>query len=244
MTSGSLEFTVTRASNPATDAEREAILAEPGFGKYHTDHMVSIDYDDGPGLARRAGDRLRPNTAGSVGDRVALRAGGVRRAQGVPLDGRVDRVVSPRGQRRPAALVGAAPRHSRTARRAFHRIAASAHRRRQRLGARRRRGRGAVSAAVHLRHRAGAGGAPVQAVPVPADRLAGRRVLQGRHQSRQRVGVDGVRAGLPGRHRCGQVRRQLRGVAAGSGPGRRKRLRPSGVAGRRRAALSSKRWAG
>src|ERR1700754_4214289 len=49
MTSGSLEFTVLRASNPATDAERQAILAEPGFGKYFTDHMVSIDYADGRG---------------------------------------------------------------------------------------------------------------------------------------------------------------------------------------------------
>ena len=44
MTSGSLEFTVSPSANPATDAERESILAEPGFGKYFTDHMVSIDY--------------------------------------------------------------------------------------------------------------------------------------------------------------------------------------------------------
>lgn len=49
MTGGSLEFTVSRAANPATDAERESILAEPGFGKYFTDHMVSIDYEDGRG---------------------------------------------------------------------------------------------------------------------------------------------------------------------------------------------------
>ena len=44
MTSGSLEFTVSRSASPATGAERESILAEPGFGKYFTDHMVSIDY--------------------------------------------------------------------------------------------------------------------------------------------------------------------------------------------------------
>src|SRR6201997_71194 len=49
MTSGSLEFTVTRAANPATDAQRESILASPGFGKYFTDHMVSIDYEEGQG---------------------------------------------------------------------------------------------------------------------------------------------------------------------------------------------------
>jgi branched-chain amino acid aminotransferase len=47
MTSGSLEFTVQRTSNPATGAERESILADPGFGKYFTDHMVSIDYAEG-----------------------------------------------------------------------------------------------------------------------------------------------------------------------------------------------------
>ncbi len=49
MTSGSLEFTVSRSASPATAAERESILAEPGFGKYFTDHMVSIDYAEGRG---------------------------------------------------------------------------------------------------------------------------------------------------------------------------------------------------
>lgn len=49
MSSGSLEFTVVPATHPATDAQRESILAEPGFGKYHTDHMVSIDYVAGQG---------------------------------------------------------------------------------------------------------------------------------------------------------------------------------------------------
>jgi branched-chain amino acid aminotransferase len=49
MSSGSLEFTVLRSENPATDAERESILQEPGFGKYQTDHMVSIDYTEGNG---------------------------------------------------------------------------------------------------------------------------------------------------------------------------------------------------
>ncbi|VBA40560.1 Branched-chain-amino-acid aminotransferase [Mycobacterium innocens] len=49
MTSGSLQFTVTRAASPASDAQRVAILQDPGFGKYHTDHMVSIDYTEGTG---------------------------------------------------------------------------------------------------------------------------------------------------------------------------------------------------
>ncbi len=49
MTSGPHEFTISRSANAATDAERESILAEPGFGKYFTDHMVSIDYAEGRG---------------------------------------------------------------------------------------------------------------------------------------------------------------------------------------------------
>src|SRR5271167_4402663 len=49
MNSDVLEFTVSRAANPASDDARQAILADPGFGKYHTDHMVSIDYTDGQG---------------------------------------------------------------------------------------------------------------------------------------------------------------------------------------------------
>ncbi len=49
MTSGLLEFTVSRSASPADDEAREAILAEPGFGKYFTDHMVSIDYTEGQG---------------------------------------------------------------------------------------------------------------------------------------------------------------------------------------------------
>jgi len=49
MTSGSPEFTVSRSADPATDEERESILADPGFGKYFTDHMVAIDYTDGRG---------------------------------------------------------------------------------------------------------------------------------------------------------------------------------------------------
>ena len=39
-----LKFTVERNAHPATDVERNAILAEPGFGRYHSDHMVSVLY--------------------------------------------------------------------------------------------------------------------------------------------------------------------------------------------------------
>ena len=47
MTDGPLEFTLERNANPASDEVRASILANPGFGRYHTDHMVSIDYVEG-----------------------------------------------------------------------------------------------------------------------------------------------------------------------------------------------------
>ncbi|WNI22281.1 branched-chain amino acid aminotransferase [Streptomyces sp. ITFR-16] len=37
------------SSNPLSDAEREAILAKPGFGRYFTDHMVTIKWTEGRG---------------------------------------------------------------------------------------------------------------------------------------------------------------------------------------------------
>jgi branched-chain amino acid aminotransferase len=44
MISGPLEFTVQRTAHPATDEQRAAIMTDPPFGLYHTDHMVSISY--------------------------------------------------------------------------------------------------------------------------------------------------------------------------------------------------------
>lgn len=39
-----MEFAVTRNLRPRSAEERAAILADPGFGKYFTDHMVTIDW--------------------------------------------------------------------------------------------------------------------------------------------------------------------------------------------------------
>lgn len=49
-----LEFTITRNPSPAAVEAREAVLAEPGFGRHFTDHMVSIDWtlEDGWSDAR------------------------------------------------------------------------------------------------------------------------------------------------------------------------------------------------
>ncbi|MFG3494677.1 branched-chain amino acid aminotransferase [Streptomyces sp. NPDC047928] len=37
------------SSNPLSDAERDAILANPGFGRHFTDHMVTIKWTEGRG---------------------------------------------------------------------------------------------------------------------------------------------------------------------------------------------------
>jgi branched-chain amino acid aminotransferase len=39
-----LIFKSTRSTQGRSKAERDAILADPGFGKYFSDHMVSIDW--------------------------------------------------------------------------------------------------------------------------------------------------------------------------------------------------------
>ncbi len=45
----SLTFTTTPNPSPASDVERAAILADPGFGKYFTDHMVTATWTAGEG---------------------------------------------------------------------------------------------------------------------------------------------------------------------------------------------------
>ena len=41
----SLSFTRTPNPHTSGDAEREAVLADPGFGRYFTDHMVSLRWN-------------------------------------------------------------------------------------------------------------------------------------------------------------------------------------------------------
>ncbi len=45
MSQATLPFTVQRNARPASEADRTAILADPGFGQFCTDHMVSVLYD-------------------------------------------------------------------------------------------------------------------------------------------------------------------------------------------------------
>lgn len=44
-----LNFAVDKNPNPATDAQREQVLANPAFGKNFTDHMVTIEWSEDEG---------------------------------------------------------------------------------------------------------------------------------------------------------------------------------------------------
>ena len=43
------DFPVTRTTDPLPEAERAALLADPGFGRIFTDHMVTIRYSEAKG---------------------------------------------------------------------------------------------------------------------------------------------------------------------------------------------------
>ena len=49
MTGGELNFEIRPTQQPVSAAERAALLANPGFGRVFTDHMVTIRYADGKG---------------------------------------------------------------------------------------------------------------------------------------------------------------------------------------------------
>jgi branched-chain amino acid aminotransferase len=51
-------FPVTRTTDPLPEAERSAILADPGFGRYFTDHMATAEWTEADGWhERRTGPR-------------------------------------------------------------------------------------------------------------------------------------------------------------------------------------------
>ncbi|MBB1255314.1 branched-chain amino acid aminotransferase [Streptomyces alkaliterrae] len=49
MTTPRIEFDLTPSANPLPAAEREAVLANPGFGRRFTDHMVTIRWTEAKG---------------------------------------------------------------------------------------------------------------------------------------------------------------------------------------------------
>ncbi|WP_326596372.1 branched-chain amino acid aminotransferase [Streptomyces sp. NBC_01803] len=49
MTTPAIAFDLKPAAQPLSEAERESVLAAPGFGRYFTDHMVTIRWTEGRG---------------------------------------------------------------------------------------------------------------------------------------------------------------------------------------------------
>jgi len=49
MTTPRIEFDLKPTTQPLSDAERAAVLADPGFGRHFTDHMVTIKWTEGRG---------------------------------------------------------------------------------------------------------------------------------------------------------------------------------------------------
>src|SRR6478672_2974567 len=46
---GMIDFEILPSSQPVSAPEREPLLANPGFGRIFTDHMVTIRYAEGKG---------------------------------------------------------------------------------------------------------------------------------------------------------------------------------------------------
>src|SRR5690606_28866391 len=125
-----------RAASERAAAERRAaaeVVEGPGFrARLHGAH------GHGPlpgraGLGPRCARALRPDHAGSCCFRPALRAGGLRRVQGVSAGGWANRDVPPGRQCAPLQRLGAAPVDARASSGALHPALGCAHRPRARM---------------------------------------------------------------------------------------------------------------
>ena len=170
-----LEYQVRLSDHARTPAERDAILAgDLGFGRYFTDHMVAIQWDQARGWhdaqVRAYGplslDRLPPCCT------TARRSSRGSRPTGMPMarSGR-----SARCQRRAPATLGGAPDPAATAGGRVHRIVAPAGRGRPCVGAV-GAGEQPVLPALHDRHRSLLGVRPAR-----------RRVLRHRQPGWARI---------------------------------------------------------
>ena len=100
-TAQKLSFDVQLSDHARTAAEREQVLASPGFGQVFTDHMISIDYTEGEGWHDA---RLMPYGPLSLDPATSVfhyAPGALRGPEGLPPGGRHDRDLPPVRQRRP-----------------------------------------------------------------------------------------------------------------------------------------------
>ena len=233
----SAQFTRIPHPAPVPEARRAEIVADPGFGRHFTDHMVTIGWTAGRGWHDPAVVPYGPIALDPAS--MVLHYGqeifeGLKAYQ--QPDGSVASFRPDANAARFRGLGGAAGDGA-AARRAVPGLAHRAAHRGPRLGAAVGwRGVG-VPAPVHDRHRGRAGRAAVVRVPLPAHRLARRAVLPGRCAAGRRLAVHRLHPRGARWHRHREVRRQLRRVAAPAGPGGRARLRTGRLPRRRRAHL-------
>ena len=175
---------------------------------------------------------VRPHNPRTGRRRPALRAGGLRGAQGLPPRRRLDLDLPARGQRRAHAALGRAARPARAAHRLLHRVAQAAHRARRPVGAIGPRDE-PVPAALHVRQGGVPRGAAREEGRLHAHRQPGRRVLPRWRRAGLDLGFHDLRAGRSRRHGRREDRRQLRLVARRAAGGVRPRLRTGAVPRRR-----------
>ena len=218
-------------------AEREAMLADPGFGRYFTDRMFVARYRAGRGLVRRPADRLRAAAAGPVDRGAALRAVDLRGPQGLRPARRQRRHVP---ARRPTPPASPAAPSGWPCRRCPRRRSSPPST------------RSSTPTATGCRP------APDQTLYIRPYQLASEpflgvrpaheylflviaspagAVLPARRPAGLGLPLRGLHPGRARRHRRRQVRRQLRRQPARPGAGHRGRLRPGGLARRGGEAL-------
>ena len=226
-------------TGPAAGAGRRAGRAagrsgvRPGIHRPHGHDPLRR----GQGLVRRPrrGPGADPDGPGHGG--AALRPGDLRGAQGVPQPATAGSRCSAPTPTPAASAIRRSGWRWRSCRRSCSSARSANSSRSTGSGCRpTRRGRCTCGRSC-TRARSFLGVKPVVRVPLRAHRLAGRLVLQERRQAGDGVGLVGVHPGRAGRHRRGQVRRQLRGQPGRPGRGDRPRLRPGRLPRRRRAPV-------
>ena len=73
-TAQQLSFDVQLSDHARTAAEREQVMASPGFGQVFTDHMITIDYTEGEGWHDARLEPYGPLTPGPGHPVLPLRA--------------------------------------------------------------------------------------------------------------------------------------------------------------------------
>ena len=183
--------------------------------------MVTIRYSEGKGWHDARVEPRAPIMMDPASRRAALRAGDLRGDEGLPRPTAAS-PCSGRGQRRRFSIRPSGWR-CRSARGRLPRLAATSWSSIDRDWIPRARTAASTCARSCSPPRRSSACKPASRIPVPRDRLAGRRLLQGRRPAvTVWVSHDYTRA-APGRHRRRQVRRQLRRQPGRPGRGHRAR---------------------